>query len=108
MRFRARLTGYGEAAIEAFGSADAEARLEKELARALPGSTLVIRALRRPEDEPRIVETFVAEYLLRSDLEVEGTNEESARRAAFSAARRALSGSRFQRVAWDRAVLTPA
>ncbi len=108
MRYHALLVGSGVASIEAFGSADAEARLEKEVARALPGASLLIRALRRTEETPRIVEGFDAEYLLRVRIDMEGNDEEGARRAAFASARQALSGTRFARVAWERAELTPA
>jgi hypothetical protein len=106
MRFRARVIGEGTAEIPAYGSGDAEARLEKELSRALPSARIRIHSLRRLDPTPRIVESFAVEYAIEADLAVEGEDRESARRAAFVAARRALEGTRFARIAWRKAELT--
>ena len=92
--------------IAAYGSADAEARVEKELLRALPSARIDVRAIRRTDEETRIVESFQIDYLLRTEALSEGEDEESARRAAFAAARSALQGTRFQRISWERADLT--
>lgn len=85
MIFRARLVGTGTAEVEAYGSGDAEARLEKEAQRAIDGARLSVRAIRRLDEAPRIVESFRLEYRLRVDV--------------------ALAGTRFERIAWERADL---
>lgn len=107
MRFLARVSGEGTAEIPAYGSADAEARLEKELSRALPSAVLRILTLRRVDPDPRIVEAFAVDYRLTADVWVEEEDLESARRAAFVAARRALEGTRFARIAWRKVELNP-
>ena len=89
------------ATLAANGPVDAERTLEKELLRALPGSALNVREIRRMDEEPRIVENFALTYILTAEVEVETPENETARTAAFRAARRALDGTRFARVAWD-------
>jgi hypothetical protein len=101
--FQAVLVGGGEVEVEAFGLADAEATLEKELRTALPGAVIGIREIRRAEpEEHRIVETFSGRYALRLPLEILAPDGESARRQAFAAGRRALAGTRFERAVWER------
>lgn len=102
MHFRTRLRGGGTTEIIAFGPADAEATAEKELHRALPAAVLDIRAIRRNDASPRIVESFTLDYRLTLTLDVDSDTEKSARRAALVAARSALAGTRFERVKWER------
>lgn len=96
-----RLRGTGVATLAAHGPVDAERTLAKELSRALPESMLNVREIRRMDEEPRIVESFALTYILTAEVEVEPEESETARTAAFRAARRALEGTRFARVAWD-------
>ena len=102
--FQARIRGRGSARIAAFGATDAENTLHKELDRAYPGARLEIRQMRYPEGPARVVEEFDIEFKLEVEVGVEAEDEASARRAAFSAARRALQGTRFARVAFDKEV----
>ena len=108
MRYQARLLGRGITQLAAFGVVDAESTIEKELARVCPGARLNIREVRYPSGPPRIVEEFEIGYSLAVDLAVEAEDEASARKAAFAAARGALEGTRFARVAWDQKVVLSA
>jgi hypothetical protein len=54
---------------------------------------------------PKIVEEYRVTYRVQVEVESEGENAESARRAAFAAARALLTGSRYARTAWERAEL---
>lgn len=101
-RYRVILQGAGSADVQAYGVGDAEAQLEKELGRCLPGAHLHVRGIRRTADDSRIVEEFRIEYGVRVELASEGAGEDEARRAAFAAARAALLGSRFERLGWER------
>lgn len=105
MRFHARLKGSSSTEIVANNPVDAERTLAKELARALPGAELDVREIHRTDPEPRIAENFRLVYSLTTGIEVEADDEESARTAAYRTARRALEGTRFARVPWDRAIV---
>ena len=107
MRFRARVRGQGTVEVPGYGVADAEHRLEKEIAALDPTATVQIREIRRVDSEARIVETFALSFAIRMELDVEEEEEGEARRKAFAAARDILKGSRYERVAWDKADLTP-
>lgn len=101
MSLRIRLKGTGTVTLAAQGTVDAERTLAKEASRALPGSVVDVREIRRMDEEPRIVEDFALTYILTTEVEVESADEKSARTAAFRTARRALEGTRFARVAWE-------
>jgi hypothetical protein len=79
--------------------------VEKEIGTALPGAVTDVREIRRSSDEARIVEEYRVSYRVRAVVEGEGRDEESARRAAFAAARVLLMGTRFSRTAWERGEL---
>ena len=95
------MTGTGRADVAAYGIADAEMTLEKELSRAWPGATLRIPEVHRTEAVRRIVESFELLYHLTLEVEVDAPDAESARRAARAAARQALRETRFARVVWN-------
>jgi hypothetical protein len=103
--YSATLHGTGFVEIPAYGVADAEARLEKELHRAAPNATIRIDEIRRPEDTTRIVETFAITFRLVLTIEIDVDDPRSAERAAFASGRAVLRGTRFERVAWDRALI---
>lgn len=106
MLYRAKLKGSGTAEIAAYGAADAEATVQKELRRALPGATVDVRGIRRLDEEPRIVEEFLIEYLVMFQLEVTGEDETSARRSAFTRVRAGLKSTRYEKVSWQSAELS--
>jgi len=103
LTFEVTLHGTGSAEIAAYGIADAEATVEKEIRSLLPGVTVRIHEVRRAMPHPRIVETFEVSYAVRYRLSVEEPGEDAARRAAFRAGRRSLEGSRFRKTVWERA-----
>jgi hypothetical protein len=95
------LRGIGSVELPAYGVADAEARVEKEIRNALPGAEVEIRGITRVDVDQRIVETFDVGYHLRVRIEAAGDDEETARREALRSARQALTGTRFGHIAWD-------
>jgi hypothetical protein len=99
--------GLGTVTLPAYGVGDAEARVEKEIGTALPGSVTDVREIRRSSDQARIVEEYRVSYRVKAEVEGEGADEESARRSAFAAARALLLGTRYSRTAWERADLIP-
>jgi hypothetical protein len=105
---RVVLHGSGTAEIAAYGVADAEASIAKELTATLPGALVDVREVRRTEPQPRIVEIFVVQYKVKLPVEVAtDLKEEDARRQAFRSGRAALKGTRFERTAWERADVDP-
>jgi hypothetical protein len=98
--FRVRLRGSGSVEIAAYGLADAEHRVEKELTAGWPEATVEIREVRRPASG-RIVEEFTVAYLLRGEVTVEEDGREEARRRAFRDARARFAGTRYDRTAWE-------
>jgi hypothetical protein len=102
LTFEVTLHGSGSVEIAAYGIADAEATVEKEIRTLLPGAAIRIHEVRRATPHPRIVETFDVRYSVRHRLNVEEPNEDSARRSAFRAGRGALEGSRFEKTVWER------
>ena len=106
MRFLALLRGSGSVEIAAYGVADAEDQVTKELSRALPGAKIELPSIHR-EGPRRIVESFTIGYQVRIEIPTEAEDRDSARRKAMSTARDALRDTRFARIAWDRADLRP-
>lgn len=93
--------GRGRATVAAFGVADAEHLVEKEIGRAIPGSAVTITTVARPEDR-RLVEEFTVEYHVSAVFEVEAESHEKAAGAAFRRARHLLSGTRYHLTEWSR------
>ena len=105
MTARREVAVRGEARVElaAYGLADAEAQVEKELRALLPGVRIVILEGARTHSEPRIVEEFAVRYRLRATVPVDAGTDEEARRAAFRHLRERFAGSRHERIAWEEA-----
>ncbi len=96
--------GTGKAQVAAYGVADAEATVEKEIRNLLPGAAIRISEVRRGDPHPRIVEAFEVSYAVSLRMEIAGErDEDAARRQAFRTGRTALEGSRFGRTIWERA-----
>ncbi len=100
-RYRFRLRGRGVAELAAYGVADAEHRVEKELAAAWPDARVRVERLRRDDEVPRIVESFTVEYAVEAEVGAEAASELDARRAAFRAARERFAGTRFRQLRWE-------
>src|SRR5215218_6102018 len=100
--------GQGRVDIAAYGVADAEHLVEKELRALWPDARLVVTEVRRDAGAARIVEEFSLAYRLQATLQAEGADEAEARRAAFRAARDRLAGSRYRHTSWDASREKPA
>jgi hypothetical protein len=93
------IRGRGAVRLPAFGLADAEHRVEKELRALLPGARVTVTSILRVEPEPRIVEEFSAEYLLELAVPVPADAEDP-RAEAFRTARTPLHGTRYAATEW--------
>jgi hypothetical protein len=98
--FAVQLRGKGRVNVAAYGVADAEHLVEKEITRAVPAARVSVVEVRR-EGEPRIVEEFGIEYLIRTEIHVSAADPATAKGAAFRHARRLLSGTRYRLTEWE-------
>lgn len=98
--FRVAVRGEGRVELAAYGMADAEHRVEKELAELWPEAAAEVTEVART-GTGRIVEEFAAGYRLRGSVKVAAASVDEARRAALRALRERFAGSRFERVAWE-------
>lgn len=98
-----RLRGTGRVEVPAYGIADAEAQVEKELRRVLPGVRIEIPDVARLDAGERIVETFLVAYRVHVETKQEALNEAGALRQALHATRGATAGTRFHRITWETA-----
>lgn len=89
--------------LAAYGLADAEHTVEKELRALWPGARIDVLEVARLGDEPRIVEMFAVRYRVRGSVPVEAEGDDEARRAAFRHLRARFAGSRHARIAWEAA-----
>ena len=99
MTHRVRLTGIGRVELAAYGTADAEHQVEKELGRIWPDATVAILGIER-EDTPRIVENFRITYRVRLVRQVDAPLPATAGREAARAARSACAGGRYRDIEW--------
>src|SRR5690606_27968125 len=106
MRFTVRVRGRGRVRIAAYGVADAEHLVEKELRRLWPEARARIEEIARAEAAgPRIVEEFDVSYRLEGLHEVAAPNPEDAPAAAFRHLRGLLASSRYRKTEWDGKVV---
>ena len=91
-----RLRGTGRVDVPAYGIADAEHLVEKELSRAWPDARVEILQVGRSEGEGRIVEGFAVSYRIRAEVVAGGPASE-----AFRIARAKLEGTRYGRTEWE-------
>lgn len=97
---RVPVRGTGRVELAAYGVADAEHRVEKELAALWPEGRVEVAEVART-GAGRIVEEFSVAYRVRGDVAVAGAPGEEAERAALRALREGFAGSRYERVAWE-------
>jgi hypothetical protein len=102
VRVEVAVTGGGRVELAAYGMADAEHQVEKELREIWPDARVDVLDVARTGREPRIVEEFAVRYRVRGTVAVEVEREEDARRAALRQLNPRFAGSRFARIAWDR------
>jgi hypothetical protein len=88
--------------VVAYGLADAEHLVEKEIRQRLPDATVEVTGIERVPGSGQIAEEFRAEYCVRAAVEAEGEDAASARRAALVHMRERLAGSRYQRIEWEK------
>lgn len=96
-----RVRGRGRAIVAAYGVADAEHLVEKELTRLWPGARVTIEAISRAGGG-RVVEEFEVSYRVEGTRGVEAEAGENAASAAFRELRALLAGTRFARTEWER------
>jgi hypothetical protein len=86
--------------LAAYGLADAEHQVEKELRALWPEAKVEVLEVGRVEGSGRIVEEFRMRYRLSGVIAVEADSMDDARAAALRVLRDRFTGSRFERVAW--------
>ena len=99
--YRVEVRGAGRVELAAFGLADAEHQVEKELADAWPGCRVEVLDVARTDDRARIVEEFALRYRVRGTLPVAAATRKEAQSAALRSLRERFADTRFSRVAWD-------
>jgi hypothetical protein len=99
--YRVTVRGAGRIELAAFGLADAEHQVEKELAEIWPGSTAEVTDIARTDERSRIVEEFAVRYRVRGTEIVAASGEPAARAVALRSLRDRFAGTRFAAVAWD-------
>lgn len=96
--------GSGSVEIAAYGMADAEHLVEKEIAGLWPGVHVRILEVRRPAGAAeRIAEEFTVEYRVSGALAVEAPDMNTARTEGFRQARARFAISRYRRIQWEKA-----
>jgi len=93
--------GTGRVVLPAYGLADAEHQVEKELGEAWPGCRVDVLDVARTDDRARIVEEFAIRYRVRGTVTLAAPTEKEAQAAALRGLRDRFAGTRFGNVAWD-------
>jgi hypothetical protein len=93
--------GTGAVELAAYGLADAEHQVEKELRALWPDAAVEVLDVGRMDEKPRIVEEFRVRYRLRVVVSEDADTMADARRFALRRLRERFTGSRFERVAWE-------
>ncbi|HSU17058.1 MAG TPA: hypothetical protein VLK66_23325 [Longimicrobium sp.] len=101
MRWEVALKGGGRAELAAYGIADAEHQVEKEILGLCPEARVDVLEVARTAPGPRIVEEFAVRYRLRATVSIDAETEADARRAARRTVNERLAGTRYARIAWD-------
>lgn len=94
--------GSGRVELPAYGLADAEHQVEKELRALWPDAAAVdVTDVARMDEASRIVEEFRVRYRVRGTVPVTADTDEAARKAALRMMRDRFIGSRFERITWE-------
>lgn len=101
MRHAVPLRGTGRVELPAYGLADAEHQVEKEIRALWPDAAVDVLDVARAAEAARIVEEFRVRYRVRGVVPVEADTAADARKAALRVLRERFAGSRYQRVAWE-------
>lgn len=101
MEHAVAVRGAGRVELAAYGPADAEHQVEKELRALWPGAVVEVTDVGRTDAAARIVEEFRVSYRVRGVVPAVADTEADARRAALRALRERFTGSRFERITWE-------
>ena len=93
--------GTARVELAAYGVADAEHQVEREVLESWPGARVTLLEVARTDPGPRIVEEFAVRYAVRGTVTVEAETDAGARRAAFRQLRERFAGTRHERIAWE-------
>jgi len=93
--------GSGRVELAAYGLADAEHQVEKELRALWPQAAVDVTDVGRADASARIVEEFRVSYRVRGVVPTVADTEADARKAALRALRDRFAGSRFERITWE-------
>lgn len=101
MRHEVAVKGGGRVELAAYGVADAEHQVEKELRAAWPGARVTVVEVARTAPGERIVEEFAVRYRVSGTVAVDVESPDEARRAALRTLRERFDGTRYARIVWD-------
>lgn len=94
--------GSGHVELAAYGLADAEHQVEKEVRALWPGAAAVeVTDVSRVDEASRIVEEFRVRYRVRGLVPVAADTEADARKTALREMRDRFVGSRYERITWE-------
>lgn len=101
MRHTVAVRGAGRVELAAYGLADAEHQVEKELRALWPDAAVDVLDVARVDERSRIVEEFRVRYRVRAAVPVDADTPAAARTSALRLLRERFTGSRFERIAWE-------
>jgi hypothetical protein len=101
VRHAIAVRGAGRVELAAYGLADAEHQVEKEVRALWPDASVDVLDVARADDRSRIVEEFRVRYRVRGTVPVDADTLVDARKSALRLLRDRFAGSRFERVAWE-------
>lgn len=94
--------GSGRVELPAYGLADAEHQVEKEIRALWPDAAAVeVTDVSRTDEASRIVEEFRVRYRVRGVVPAAADTEAEARKAALRTMRDRFIGTRFERITWE-------
>ncbi len=103
MDYRIRLSGRGRVEVAAYGTADAEHLVEKEILRAWPDARVEVLQISRPEGHARIAEEFTVRYRVYAVVQRPAVTATAAARDALRAARERFRNTRYRGTEWEPA-----
>jgi hypothetical protein len=98
--FAVEAAGCGRVELPAYGLADAEHRVEKELRELWPDARVRVLEIGSPASG-RIVEEYAVRYSVRGRREVAAASREEADREVLRELRARFGASRYDRIAWE-------
>ena len=101
MRHAVVVRGTGRVELPAYGLADAEHQVEKEIRALWPDATVDVLDVARADEASRIVEEFRVRYRVRAVVPADADTPAEARKTALRVLRERFAGSRYERVAWE-------